>query len=176
MFKMINKKKEFFPILMNWYEQNKPAQELVEPFWNFTKTLGLSKEDIVVAMELKKQLRGGFKNNLFLDSVFINQKEDKLLQMYLSSPNNIFYGRIIKDNNIYYQFKTLKVVRDKLCSRGDVIVVTTEALEDKVFIEFLRRKLFEELNEVIRARNKTDLIEEMADVYTIIYELITNRE
>jgi predicted house-cleaning noncanonical NTP pyrophosphatase (MazG superfamily) len=66
-----------------------------------------------------------------------------------------------------------KLVRDRI---PDVIEATgkkfsTKVLNDNNYIEELKKKSFEELNEYINTENDNDAVEELADLLEIIHAL-----
>ena len=63
-----------------------------------------------------------------------------------------------------------KLVRDKIPDKieknGEVAV--TRILDDEEYREELYKKLLEEANEVVNAKTKDDILEELADVYEVV--------
>lgn len=74
----------------------------------------------------------------------------------------------------YYKFVLKKAVRDlspQLMDKESIkYYIFTQ--DDKQFLESLKKKLLEEAQEVSETKNLQELKEELADIYTIILEIL----
>ena len=65
------------------------------------------------------------------------------------------FNKLVRDN-----------IPDKIEKNGEVAV--TRILDDEEYREELYKKLLEEANEVVNAKTKDDILEELADVYEVV--------
>lgn len=75
--------------------------------------------------------------------------------------------------NTHKRFKIDQLIRDKLpeIMRSKGILVYERSIEREEFIQRLREKLLIEADEVLHAKSKEDLVEELADVMEVIRAL-----
>lgn len=162
---------KFFQSLLIWFKKNVSVRELETSFHTLIVQLGIPISQVIDCMEIKQDARGGFKKNLILTHVLINKEEKDLVQKYLLSSDNIFHGEVVFNQEPFYKFMTEKAVRDKVTSKSNICICHTETVNDKTFYAYLRKKLFEECKEILKAKNSIDLLEEIGDLYAIIKEL-----
>lgn len=65
------------------------------------------------------------------------------------------FNKLVRDN-----------IPDKIEQNGEVAV--TKILDNQEYREELYKKLLEEANEVVNAKTKDDILEELADVYEVV--------
>jgi predicted house-cleaning noncanonical NTP pyrophosphatase (MazG superfamily) len=167
---------------------------LIESFYQLLKVIKtedlqetINLENIIFIMHRKIQQRGGFTKNMILEYLLISASQNDLLNKYFNSPNNLFAGKILMDNQEYYKFYTYKAIRDNNSQLryiyqddlsleknvnfdstpiGKIIIANHE-----IFYNFLKIKLIEEAREVYHSLTLEETIEELADVYTVITTL-----
>lgn len=72
-----------------------------------------------------------------------------------------------------YRFKVDKLIRDKLpdIMRKDGIFAFARVMETDEYVKRLKDKLLEEAKEVVEARNRSAIKEELADLLEVIHAL-----
>jgi predicted house-cleaning noncanonical NTP pyrophosphatase (MazG superfamily) len=79
-----------------------------------------------------------------------------------------------RDEEVTYMQTYNKLVRDKIPSiiEADGKQCTSRILSESEFQVALKNKLIEEASELHQAKNNKDLIEELADVYEVLEEIL----
>lgn len=172
---IIDLKFKFFQILLDWFMTDLSLVQLESHFHFFIASLNIPISQVIDAMEIKAQARGGFKKNLVMDYILIHKRERQLIHKYLLSSGNIFQGECLFNKELFFKFTTGKAVRDKSSSKENFFICEVKVVDDKIFYSLLRNKLLEECKEILRTKNHIDLLEELGDFYAVIKELETRK-
>jgi predicted house-cleaning noncanonical NTP pyrophosphatase (MazG superfamily) len=169
---IIDLKFKFFQSLLDWSLKDENLTVLENYFYKLIEDLKISISNVKECVEIKKEARGDFKENLVINYILINVKRKDLIEKYFLSSDNIFEGKKERNNEVFYKFRTIKAVRDKSGISKDItLIYETEKVNDETFFSLLKIKLFEECKEILRAKNSVNLLEEIGDFYNILEEL-----
>jgi hypothetical protein len=180
-------KTNFFKRIIEFIQNIISLEEFNNKYQEFLKDISVNQEEIDYFISKKNIERGNFLKGTFLEYVLIPKEENFILNKYFKSTNNIYNGTFLIKDNIYYKFFTFKLIRDNL-QNENFLTTENEQFENLIKInnkktiigkiqyltnkneynKALKCKLVEEANELLNSKTRNHLLEEIADVYTII--------
>lgn len=154
----------------NNLKQNiKPIIELIK---TYILEKGIQEKDVLTYQEKKNDIRGKFDKRIF-SYLFLIKKEDPSINSYRERKDE--YREILMSKNYYSEdhavFECNKLVRDKVPERFETVkerILFYRILTLEEFREALKKKLIEELSELEKAQTTDEIIEEAADVLTVL--------
>ena len=198
MFKVQNIRSEikyFFNQLIDYNLSTKNFKEIKEEFYKFLKDININLEEIIKSTNTKNLIRGGFIKGIYLEYILIPEEKKDILIKYFFSSSNIYVGILQIKHIIYHKFFCNKLIRDK-CAHEDFQLIldhinneNPQVIQEKYInnicrigkisyiknkeehIQLLKSKLIEEGNEILKAYNYDNLIEEIGDVYSILLSI-----
>lgn len=155
---------------------NNDLKQNIKPIIELIKTYilerGIQEKDILTYQEEKNNIRGKFEKRIFA-YLFLIKKEDISINSYRERKDE--YREILMSKNNYSEdhavFECNKLVRDKVPERFETVkerILFYRILTLEEFKEALKKKLIEELAELERAQKTSEIIEEAADVLTVL--------
>lgn len=191
--------KYFFNQLIDYNLTNKSFLDIKQEFYKFLKNINVDLQQIIIKTNQKNLIRGGFTKGIFLEYILIPEEKKDILIKYFFSNSNIYVGTLKINNVIYHKFHSQKFIRDKLfhedfqmvleninndnyklhieekyinnnCRIGKIHYVSPESNKE-LYINLLKSKLIEEGQEVLKAYDYDNLIEEISDVYSILLHI-----
>ncbi len=183
--------KDFFNELIQFNINAKSFLEVKEEFYKFLKNININLEEIKAATNRKNLVRGGFTKGIFLEYILIPEEQKDILIKYFYNVSNIYVGNVKIKNIIYHKFYSQKIIRDNLACNNFIMLDMEDPnlIEEKYInnisrigkisyirdketnLNLLKSKLIEEGNEVLKAYNYENLIEEIGDIYSILLHI-----
>lgn len=147
-------------------------KHIIELIKTYTLERGIQEKDIFIYQAEKNNIRGKFEKRIFA-YLFLIKKEDISTNSYRERKDE--YREILMSKNYYSQdhlvFECNKLVRDKVPERFETVkerILFYRILTLEEFKEALKKKLIEELAELEKAQTTHEIIEEAADVLTVL--------
>lgn len=158
----------------------KQLGEILEILRSYGEVNGYSLKKIQEEMEKKNKEEGEYNKKYYCQSITLSSNEKSEIQKYLQKKES-FPLKHVQEGEIgksIYHFQVQKLVRDKFHNypgTGDKI------LNDSEYENEIKKKLLEEVNEIVNADNMEEIIEEFADLTEVIntyydFKKISNEE
>lgn len=150
----------------------KNIKHIIELIKMYALERGIQEKDILIYQTEKNNIRGKFEKKIFA-YLFLIKKEDPSMDSYRERRDE--YREILMSKNHYSQdhavFECNKLVRDKVPERFETVkerILFYRILTLEEFKDALKNKLIEELEELEKAQTTNEIIEEAADILTVL--------